>query len=217
MEKITLNAETREATGKGNARSLRREGLIPAVIYRTGVASSLTINTKEIVQLFKKAEGNLSLLSLKFKDNSSKLAIVKNYLRHPVSGDLLHVDFQEVAADEEITLFVGITLTGEPIGVKRDSGILEQQMHQVEIKCVPDNIPAHIDLNIEEIEAGSSLHVSDLVAPEGVEIMSTAKDVVAAVTIPAVVEEPTAEGEEAEEGAEAAEGTEEETEEKKEE
>lgn len=209
MEMATLNAETREQTGKGAARSLRREGTLPAVIYRAGESTALTINERELMGLFRNADGRLSMLNLQFKDKSTKLAIVKKCQVHPVYGNILHVDFQEVAADEEMTLFVGVSLIGEAIGVKRDAGILEHRLRQVEIKCLPDNMPAHIDIDITEVEAGHSLHVSDIIAPEGVSILADPKEVVVAVTIPSMIEEEVEEElEEGEEGAEAAEGEE---------
>ena len=209
MELATLNAETREQTGKGAARSLRREGTLPAVIYRAGESTPLTINEKELMHLLRHTDGRLSLLNLQFQDNTTKLAIVKKYQVHPVYGNILHLDFQEVAANEEITLLVGVNLVGEAIGVKRDSGILEHHLRQIEVRCVPDNVPAHIDLDVTEIETGHSLHVSDLTPPEGVTILADPKDIVAAVSIPAMIEEEVEEEvEEGEEGAEAAEGEE---------
>ena len=222
MELATLNAETREQTGKGAARSLRREGTLPAVIYRAGESTPLMVNEKELMHLLRHTDGRLSLLNLQFKDNTTKLAIVKKYQVHPVYGNILHLDFQEVGADEELTLLVEVNLTGEAIGVKRDSGILEHSLRQIEVRCLPDNVPAHIDLDITEVEAGHSLHVSDITPPEGVSIITDPKEIVAVVSIPALVEEEVeeelaegeegaeaAEGEEGAEGAEAAEGKEE--------
>ncbi len=209
MKLATLNVETREQTGKGAARSLRREGTLPAVIYRAGESTSLMINEKELMGLYRNVVGRLSMLNLQFKDKSTRMAIVKKCQVHPVYGNILHVDFQEVAADEEMTLFVSVSLVGEAIGVKRDAGILEQQLRQMEIRCIPANVPAHLDLDITELEAGHSLHVSDITAPEGVSILADPKEVVVAVVIPALVEEEVEEEvEEGEEGAEAAEGEE---------
>ncbi len=209
MKIVTLNAETREQTGKGAARSLRREGTLPAVIYRAGKSTSLMINEKELMALYRNIDGRLSLLNLQFQDKSTRMAIVKKCQVHPVYGNILHVDFQEVAADEEVTLFVGVSLVGEAIGVKRDQGILEHRMRQLEIKCVPDNVPSHIDIDISEVEAGHSLHVSDITAPEGVTVLADPKEIVVMVSIPSMVEEEVEEEVlEGEEGAEAAEGEE---------
>ncbi len=209
MEMATLNAEIREQTGKGAARSLRREGTLPAVIYRAGESTPLMVNEKELLHLYRHTDGRLSLINLQFQDKSTKLAIVKKCQVHPVYGNILHLDFQEVAADEEMTLLVGVSLTGEAIGVKRDSGILEHQLRQIEITCLPDNMPAHIDLDITDLEAGQSLHVSDITPPEGVSIITDPKEIVAVVSIPALIEEEVEEElAEGEEGAEAAEGEE---------
>ena len=136
MEIATLNAETREQSGKGAARTLRREGSLPAVIYRAGDSTSLKINEKELLSLFRNTDGKLTLLNLEFQDKSKKMAILKKCQVHPVYGNILHVDFQEIAANEEITLFVSLNLFGESIGVKVESGILEHRMRQIEITCL---------------------------------------------------------------------------------
>lgn len=209
MEKATLNVQTRENTGKGAARSLRREGSLPAVIYKAGETTSLTINEKELMQLFKNTDGRLTLLNLQFQDNSTKLVLYKECQVHPVYGNVLHVDFQEVASDKEITLSVGVNLVGESIGVKRDDGILDHRLRQIEVICLPDNVPAHIDIDITDLEAGHSIHVSDITPPEGVNIIADPKEVVVAVIIPSVIEEEEeVEGEELAEGEEAAKGEE---------
>ena len=100
MEQATLNVQIRENTGKGAARSLRREGSLPAVIYKAGETTSLTINEKELMQLFKNTDGRLTLLNLQFQDNSTKLVLYKECQVHPVYGNVLHVDFQEVRSEE---------------------------------------------------------------------------------------------------------------------
>ncbi len=189
MEKATLKVQTRANTGKGAARSLRREGSLPAVIYKAGETTSLTINEKELMQLFKNTDGRLTLLNLQFQDKSTKLVLYKECQVHPVYGNVLHVDFQEVASDKEITLFVGVNLVGESIGVKRDDGILDHRLRQIEVICLPDNVPAHIDIDITDLEAGHSVHVSDITPPDGVSIIADPKEVVAAVIIPSLIEE----------------------------
>ncbi len=207
MVKATLNVQTRETKGKGAARTLRREGTLPGVVYKAGESIPLSLNEKDLMQLFKKTKGRLTLLNLMFQDKTSKLVMYKECQVHPVHGNVMHVDFQEIGANEKITLLVGVSLIGDCIGVKRDAGILEHRMRQLEITCVPDNVPAHIDIDITDIEAGQSIHVSDITAPEGVTIVSDAREVILAVTIPALIVE-TEEEIEGEEGAEAAEGAE---------
>lgn len=204
MEKETLNVTVREEKGKGAARSLRRGGSLPAVVYRAGGSTPLSMDAKEFTKLIRHTEGQQAILNLQFPDKSTKLALMKEYQVHPVSGKVLHADFQEVASDEKVTLYVAVHLTGEAIGVKRDKGILEHMLRQIEVTCLPDNIPSHIDLDVTEVEAGHSLHVSDITVPAGVEIVTEPEEVVLLVAIPSVVEEAVPE-EEAVEG-EAAEG-----------
>ena len=206
MEKIRINAQERETKGKGAARSLRREGSIPAVIYRAGESSSLTLNYKEFVQYLKQSAGSRSIVNLAVAGNDAKLALIKTFQVHPVYGNILHVDFQEVALTEKVKLNVKVTIIGEAIGVKRDKGVFQQALRQIEIECLPNDIPGQFDLDVSDIETGQSMHVSDLVIPDGVTIITDPGEVLAQVIIPAVVEEPTEE-EEGEEG-EAAEGEE---------
>jgi large subunit ribosomal protein L25 len=144
MEKASLNVEIRENKGKGAARSLRREGSLPAVVYRAGGSTPLSIDTKEFIKIIRHTEGQQSILNLQFPDKSTKLALMKEYQVHPVTGDVLHADFQEVASDQKVTLHIAVHLVGEAIGVKRDKGILEHMLRKVEITCLPENIPAHL-------------------------------------------------------------------------
>jgi large subunit ribosomal protein L25 len=206
MQKVTLKAEARSATGKGTARSLRRSGSIPAVIYRAGKAEALTLNHKEMINFINKTRGEKALITMDF-GSGQKLALMKEYQVDPVDNTLLHADFMEIAMDETVRVPIRIKLLGEAIGVKRDKGILERQLREVEVEALPDAIPGHLELDVTELAAGSTLHVSDIIVPEGVKILSEMSDPVASVNMPKlqVEEEVEEEVEEGEEGA-AAEG-----------
>jgi len=217
MQKVTLKAEARTATGKGTARSLRRGGSIPAVIYKEGKSDVLTLNHKEMINFINKTRGEKVLITLDFGGNT-KLALMKEYQVDPVDNTLLHADFMEIAMDVAVRVPIKIKLVGEAIGIKRDKGILERQLRELEVEALPVNIPGHLELDITELGAGETLHVSDIAAPEGVKILSEMSDPVASVNLPKVQVEEEVEGEEgAEEAAEGekAEGEGEKAEEKK--
>jgi large subunit ribosomal protein L25 len=188
MERVTLNVQTREKSGKGTARTLRRQGNLPAVMYKGGNSTSIQLDSKELLQHLRAPRGEQTLWNLTFPDKTSKLAIIKKYQLHPISGAIIHADFLEIALTEKVRLHVSVNLVGEPIGVKRDKGILQRILRHVEIECLPDKIPGHIDLDVKDLQSGHSLHVSDIVAPEGVRIVTDTGEVVATVMSAAALE-----------------------------
>jgi large subunit ribosomal protein L25 len=204
MEQIALNVKERDTTGKGAARSLRRAESIPAVIYREGNASSLTIDRKEILTFIKNTGGEQVVVNLTYPDASTKMAIMKTYQVDPVRGELLHADFFEVSMTEKVKVKVHVTTVGEPVGVKRDKGVLQHGIREVEVQCLPGDIPGHLELDITELALGDSMHVSDIAAPSGVTILTDTGEMIVSVITPAVVEEAAPAEEEVEEEEEAA-------------
>jgi len=196
MERIVLSAEKRENVGKGVARSLRRAGMIPAVLYRAGKSQPIKIQKKEFSNLLKKTAGEKVLVNLKFTDGNDRLAVMKDYQFDPINGDILHTDFYEVSLTEKIRATVHVVTVGEPIGVKRDGGVLQYGIREVEIECLPDQMPGHLEIDITGLGTGHSVHVRDLKVAEGVKILSDPSDVIATVVAPAV-EKPAAEAVEA--------------------
>lgn len=187
MERITLNAEMRDTVGKGAARTLRRAGSVPAVLYRAGQSHPITLNYKELTQALKATAGEQVVVNLKFSQDE-KLALLKDYQMDPARGDLLHVDFFEVSLKEKVKVMVPVATVGEPIGVKRDKGILQHSLREIEVECLPDRIPGHIELDISEMLTGHSVHVSDLVIPEEVKVLTDPSEVIATLTAPVIEE-----------------------------
>ena len=200
MERLSIAAETREGQGKGAARSLRREGMIPAVLYREGRAQSIKLSGKELSKLINTIKGEQVMVSLQFAGGEKKLALLKDYQVDPIKGELLHTDFFEVSLAEEVRVTVHVGTTGEPIGVKRDAGILQHVLREVEIECLPDKIPGRIEVDITPLEIGQAIHVSDLKFEEGIKVLTDGGDVIVTVSAPIVEAAP-----EAEEAAAAAE------------
>jgi len=188
MERITLHAGKRENTGKGAARSLRRSGVVPAVLYRGGSSTPIKINAKELTTFMRATAGEQVMVDLQFTDGDKKLALMKEYQVDPLKGELLHTDFFEVSLTEEIRVTVHVTTTGEPIGVKRDGGILQHGVREIEIQCLPDRVPGHIEVDVSGLETGKSIHVGDLPLGEGIEVLTDAGELIATVGAPIVEE-----------------------------
>jgi large subunit ribosomal protein L25 len=188
MERITLHAEKRDEAGKGVSRSLRRSGVVPAVLYRGGSSLPIKINAKELTGFLHATAGEQVMVDLQFSDGVKKLALMKEYQVDPLKGELLHTDFFEVSLAEEIRVTVHVTTTGEPVGVKRDGGILQYGVREIEIQCLPDRIPGHIEVDVSGLETGKSIHVSDLPLAEGIEVLTDAGELIATVSAPIVEE-----------------------------
>lgn len=187
MERLSIVAEKREKQGKGVARSLRREGMVPAVLYREGSSQSIKLNKKDLAKLINAMSGEQVMVDLQFKDGGKKLALLKDYQVDPVRGELLHTDFFEVSLTEEVRIPIHVTTVGEPIGVRRDGGILQHTLREVMIECLPDKIPGKTVIDISKLEVGQSIHVSDLSFEEGIKVLTDLNDVIVTV-VAAVVE-----------------------------
>lgn len=180
MERVTLDVTKREKNGKGAARSLRREGIAPAVLYRGGSAMSVQLSGKSLSHFINKSAGEQVIVNLKFPEETRQ-AIIKDFQVDPVNKKLLHVDFQEILATEMLKVMVHVVITGEAIGVKRDKGLLQHGLREIEIECLPDKIPGHINVDVSHLTIGRSIHVSDLKLEDGVRILTDPHEVIASV------------------------------------
>jgi len=188
MERITLNVQKREEKGKGAARSLRRGSMIPAVLYRGGGSLPIKIPKKEMTQFINTTAGNQVMVNLHFADGENKLALIKDYQVDPTKREMLHADFFEVSLTEKVRVSVHVTTTGEPIGVKRDKGILQHLLREIEVECLPDKIPGQIKIDISGLEIGQSFHVGDVNLGEDVKILTDSTEVLANIIAPLVEE-----------------------------
>ncbi|MBT3270116.1 50S ribosomal protein L25 [Candidatus Poribacteria bacterium] len=210
MQQVRIEAETRDGRGKGAARSLRRAGRLPAVVYGAGEeARPIDIDTRAFRDAIVNEAADRALISLTV-GGERLLAIVKEVQQHPVWRDLLHVDFQSIRMDQEITIEAVVDLQGEPVGIA-EGGVLENPAHSLQIRVLPGNIPDAIVVDVSEWNIGDGIHVSELILPEGVEVVDPPETLVAQVIIPRIIEldeivpEEEIEGELAE-GEEAPEG-----------
>ena len=198
MPDVVLIAEPRSERGSGPAGRLRRGGHLPAVVYGLGGdPAAVTVPAHDLSLILAKGVNSLITLRIEGKD---ELALARQVQRHPVRGDLVHVDFVRVSVDVAIAADVALLLVGEPIGV-RNGGLLEQQLFAIPVEAKPQDIPGSIELDVSHMDLGDQLRVSELPLPAGVVTTLEADQLVAAITAPRGL--AAGEGEEGE-GAEGA-------------
>ena len=184
---ISIKAQERCDLGTANARRIRREGMVPVVVYSHGQeAKSFTISAADAA-LVQYHSGLLELVNE--ASDAKRTAVVKEVQVHPLNMHIMHIDFQAVKADEVIESIIPLEGVGEPAGI-RAGGQLEQVLFELTIKSKPAEIPEKITVDISGIELDQALHVSDIVAPEGVEIVTDAELVAFHVRTAKVEEEP---------------------------
>ncbi len=189
MADVKLTAERRHAAGKGAAGRIRRDGLVPAVVYGLKTDSvAVTVPSRELGLILSSASGANSLITLTI-DGDEHLALARQIQRHPVKGTLIHVDFVRVRADQTIQAEVPVYLRGDAEGSAR-GGVLEQMLHTVIVDALPSAVPNSLELDITELQIGEAVRVSDFVVPEGVVLRHEPEAVVAQISAPRVVEEP---------------------------
>lgn len=202
-QKFEVEAAVRHDMGKGASRRLRREEKVPGVVYGGGKeAVSLSLAHKDISKSLSNEAFYSHILTLKTDSNNPERVILKAVQRHPFKPRILHVDFQRVRADEKLHMHVPLHFIGEDKapGVKDAGGLVSHILNDVEISCLPDNLPEFIEVDISDMQLNQILHLSDIKLPKGVEITALAhgddKPVVS-VHIPRVEEEPEVTEEEA--------------------
>jgi large subunit ribosomal protein L25 len=197
MATASLNANPRTEKGKGVARKLRAAGQVPGVIYGHGrEPQPLTVNAREFDRLAERVRITSTVIELAL-DGRTARTLVRELQRDPIRRTVLHVDFQELVAGEKVNVSVPLRFTGTAEGVKTGGGILEEVMHQIEVRVDPSNIPDHIDVDVTALTIGHGLHIRDLTLPPGVEVLDEPDNTVATVTPPKaeeVVAAPVVEG-----------------------
>lgn len=162
---VNLKVEERDEqeTGSSSARRMRREGFVPAVVYGHGQASrNLKVPEKDLQALLDRISVDNTLVDLEVDGGQTTRVLIREVQRHPWRSRVLHVDFFEIRADEKIRVAVPLELVGTPIGVREDGGILQQSRHDIEVECLPGEIPERFDLDVSNLQIGDSLHVADL-------------------------------------------------------
>jgi large subunit ribosomal protein L25 len=191
MKEILLEAERRGKTGKEIAKKLRKEGLIPAVLYGPGdEPTPLQVESKSLVSILRTGKGENVIITLKIDGdkNVTKKVLIREIQHDPLLGNILHVDFQHILLTKKITVKIPVHLVGIPIGVQTDGGILQHVLRELEIECLPSDIPEKVELDVTALKIGDSIHVKD-VKLEKVEILSDPEGSIITVVPPTVFKE----------------------------
>jgi large subunit ribosomal protein L25 len=178
----TLEAQPRTSGNKNEARRVRRGGKIPAVVYGAGQDSmSVAVDPRQVTRILNSETGHNTIFDLAL-DGSKTKAMIVDWQYEPIKGKLLHIDVKRIAMDRKLAVMVPIFLKGEASGVKQQGGILEQMLREVEVECLPADIPSHIDADVTELVFGKVLRVSDLPLSDKVRFLTDANQPVAHVT-----------------------------------
>ena len=198
MASATLSAEMRNDRGKGVARKLRAAGRVPGIIYGHGrEPQSLSLVARDLDKLLSHIAAGSTVIDLTLGKATTK-TLIREIQRHPFKKQILHIDFMELVAGEKVIVDIPLVFVGIPEGVRLSGALLEQIVHSIEVNVDPASIPNHIDVDVSNLAMGHSLHVRDLVLPEGLEVLTDEDTTICAVIAPrAVVEEVAAEETEA--------------------
>ncbi|MBU0991661.1 MAG: 50S ribosomal protein L25 [Proteobacteria bacterium] len=202
MELIDLKTNSRNASGTSGAKALRRKDIVPAILYGKQEPMLLSVGYGDLELVFKKSKTPQVFINLKIDGQTDRTAMIKEYQTDPVSQKILHVDFYEIAMDQKINLFVPVVVKGKAKGVEF-GGMMQIIRRELEIRCLPANVPENIEIDVANLDIGDSVHVKDIVPPEGVGIPADVNFTVITVVAPKAA----AAGEEGAEVAEIAEST----------
>ncbi len=196
---LKIDAELRETRGKNAARRLRRSGRIPAVVYGGGgSAVSVAVDPRKIAPVLHSEAGHTSILTMEIKGLETARVMLRDWQAEPVHGSLLHLDFVRVTRDTRLRVRVPIHVTGEAQGVKVQGGIFEFVLREVEIECLPDEIPEHISVDVTDLTIGRNIRVAHLPVSPNIKVLTDPDRVVAhVVALKAEEEKPAVEGVEA--------------------
>ncbi|HTG45215.1 MAG TPA: 50S ribosomal protein L25 [Verrucomicrobiae bacterium] len=194
MKSVSLNAFPRELSKRNGVKKVRNGGRIPAVIYgRHNKPQNLEIASRDLENVIHLAHSEILLVDLTVAQTTGqRLALVREIQHHPLSGKMLHVDFQEVAHDEKVTANVPIETSGEAAGVKTGGGVLEHVLFKLKVRSTPKDLPDVITIDVTNLEIGQSIHLGDIQVPPGVEIIGHKEVPVVSVAAPLTEAQETA-------------------------
>lgn len=201
MDELLLDAELREEVGKSRSKGLRHQGVIPAVVYGEGSdALSIKVSRGQVLKLIHQHHIENAIIKLMIKDDkkkSGRACMMKEIQHDPIRGEILHIDFNEISLTKQIKVKVPVATKGEAIGVKQDGGALEHILWEIEVECLPTQIPKNIEVDVSGLKIGDTIHIKDIVFPSQVKVITEPEAIVLAVAAPMKEEAaPAAEGEE---------------------
>ncbi len=197
---LTIKCEKRDAFGKNASRRLRREGMVPAVLYGGNQPGThLALQKTDVFGILRSESGENTIFKAVF-DSESRDAMIKELQLDPVTDEILHIDLIQIAMDKAIKVSVPISVTGDAVGVKAEGGFVDLITREVEVECLPKDIPESIEVDISSLHLHESIKVENISSPPGVEIMSDPQTLIVLIEAPTKEEEIVPEAEEEEEG-----------------
>ena len=187
MKTVPLSAYPRTLARRAGAKKLRESGRVPAVIYGSKTKpQNVELKSKDLQHLIQHSVSENILLDLSVEGDAKKtrLALLKEVQHHPLKAEILHVDLHEVAADEKVTVMVPVETIGEAAGVKTGGGVLEHVLFKIRVRALPKDLPEVIEVDVTHLEIGQTMHLGDIKAPQGVEILGDKKVSVISVAAP---------------------------------
>lgn len=202
MEKVILEAQVRKGLGKTDAKTLRKQGLVPCVCYKAGKESlHLKVGYRELWRVLHTKAGENVLVTLSIADGEKalkdKTVLIKEIQHEPVADKVIHVDFNEISLTEKIQVNVPLATRGEPEGVMKEGGVLDHVLWELQVECLPMDIPQKIELEIAHMKIGDDVLVKDITPPPGIKILNDPEQIAIAIHPPHVekpAEELAAEG-----------------------
>lgn len=205
MEEIFLDAEKREELGKGKVKDLRKKGFVSGVVYGEGKYSfAIKMSHRELVRLVHQHRLESAVINLRVKDDKKdkpRPCLIKEIQYDPVKDDILHVDFNEISLTKAIKVNIPVNVKGEAVGIKQEGGSLERILWEIEIECLPTEIPKEIEIDITPLKLGGSIHIKDIKFPPNVKVLNEPEAIVLTIAAP-MKEEVAAEAVEGEEAKE---------------
>ncbi len=183
LEQNILEAQPRSAGTKNDARRVRKDGKIPAVVYGAGKDSlSVSVDPRHVTRILNSETGHNTIFDLSLDGGERTKAMIVDWQYEPIKGRLLHIDLKRIAMDKVLRVSVPIFLIGEAAGVKQEGGIMEQMLREVEVECLPADIPSHIDADVSQLTFGKVLRVSELPHSDKIKFLTDENQPVAHVT-----------------------------------
>jgi large subunit ribosomal protein L25 len=192
-QKVQLKAKSRAGIGKGAVKRMRDQGAVPGIIYGSHMKPiNITVGVKELEKALHSATSENVLVDLSLEEDGktkNRLTLIQEVQHHPYKDTILHIDFHEVLATEKLRTSVPVRPVGEPAGVKTGGGVFEFVMRELHVECLPQDLPDLIEVNVEKMEIGSSIHVGEITPPDGVVLLDDKGQTVFLVAAPITEEE----------------------------
>lgn len=192
MEKIFLEVEPRDELGKSKVKYLRKEGFIPGILYSQGTSQAIKLSHRQLLRLIHQYRIENMVINVKLSSEGAKSdkkdkvwpCLIKEIQYDPVRGDIIHVDFNEISLAKTVKVNVPVVAKGESIGIKQEDGSLEHILWEIEVECLPTDIPKEIEVDVTQLKIGDAIHIKDIVPPPNIKILNDPEAIILSVSAP---------------------------------